>query len=67
MDEIIEFWDILKNGNYDVFISTVTINELSNCQEPKRSELFLLLNEMQYTVIEVEGNAEIANIAAEIR
>ena len=67
MAETLEFWDILKMGRYDVFISTATLNELTKCAEPKRSELLELLSEISYTLIEAEGNDEIIALAGEIQ
>ena len=61
-----EFWEILKSGKYDVYISEITLTELSNCAEPKRTELLVLLEEIKYTLIDVEENEEIAALAAEV-
>ena len=61
-----EFWEILKSGKYDVYISEITVTELSNCAEPKRTDLLVLLEEIEYTFIEVDGNEEIAILAAEV-
>ena len=66
-DETLEFWQILKIGKYDVYLSEVTIAELTRCSEPKRSELFVFLAEIKYTEIEVEGNAEIKALESEIK
>ena len=43
MAETLEFWEILKAGKYDVYISDVVIAELMRCFEPKQRELFALL------------------------
>ena len=67
MAETLEFWEILKAGKYEVYISDVVIAELMRCFEPKRRELFALLADIWYTEIEVEGNAEIASIVEEIK
>ena len=66
MQDTQEFWKILKTGKYDVYISEVVVNELSDCPEPKRTELFALLDEIRYTDIGVEDNAEIVSLANEI-
>ena len=66
MAETEQLWEVLKTGKYDVYVSNVTIIELSNCAEPKRRELLALLEEIAYTHIDTEGNAEIAALAAEI-
>ncbi len=61
------FWEILKTGKYDVCISSVVIDELSKCKEPKRTELFSLLSELEYADTAVEGNAGIKALEADIR
>jgi len=66
MAETQQFWSILKTGKYDVFISNATVVELTNCVEPKRTELLSLLEEIEYNFIDTEGNEEIASLAAEI-
>lgn len=45
MSETKEVWDKIKEGNYEVFISTLVIDELQKCQEPKRTYLLNQLNE----------------------
>ena len=67
MTETLEFWEILKTGKYDVYISEVVVNELSDCAEPKRTELLSLLNEITYYDIKVEDNAELISLTAEIK
>jgi predicted nucleic acid-binding protein len=44
-------WAKLKSGEYDVFISNTTIDELERCKEPKRTRLADYLNEIAFTVI----------------
>lgn len=66
MTDTLEFWDILKTGKYDVFISDVVTGELAKCSEPKRTELFTFLSEVQYSEIRVSDNEEITNLAIEI-
>ena len=66
MNDTVEFWELLKMGAYDVFISEVTVGELSKCPEPKRTELFSLLNELNFNEIKVSGNEDIANLAIDI-
>jgi len=67
MQETLEFWEILRTGKYDIYISELVVNELSDCTEPKRTELFTLLSEIEYTDTEVERNADIITLANEIR
>ena len=61
MSETKEVWDKIKEGNYEVFISTLVIDELQKCQEPKRTFLLNQLNEIDFTILEVnEGTVRLA-------
>lgn len=61
MSETKEVWDKIKEGNYEVFISTLVIDELQQCQEPKRTYLLNQLNEIDFTILEVnEGTVRLA-------
>ena len=66
MRETLDFWEVLKRGKYDVYISDVVVDELSKCSEPKRTELLDFLSEIAYTDTVVEGNAEIEALEAQI-
>jgi len=67
MKETQQFWEFLKSGKYDVYISNMTVIELSNCAEPKRRELLSLLEEIEYIHINTENNNEIVSLAEEVR
>ena len=67
MADTLELWEILKTGKYDVYISDVVMAELMRCPEPKLSELLTLLDDVRYTEIKVESNAEILALAAEVK
>ena len=54
MKETREVWDIIKTGKYDVFISTVVLEELQRCKEPKRTLLENSLKEIDCTVVSVD-------------
>ena len=61
MAETLKLWDMFKVGKYDVYLSTVTLQEIDNCPEPKRTELFKHLGEIDYTPIEItEDMSEVA-------
>lgn len=61
MLETLKLWDMFKEGKYDVYLSTVTLQEIDNCPEPKRTELFKHLGEIDYTPIEItEDMSEVA-------
>lgn len=54
------FWEELRQGNYTINISNVTIEELTRCSEPKRTILFDLLNQINYR--EIEETEESVNL-----
>jgi predicted nucleic acid-binding protein len=63
MAETLEFWEILKMGKYDVYMSDVVAGELSACPEPRHTELVDLLEEILYTEIKVIGSDEMADLS----
>lgn len=65
MADTLKFWEELKQGHYNVFLSNVTLEELQRCNEPKRTILFDYLAEIQFTLIK-EINPEADSIANEI-
>jgi len=67
MQTTLEFWEILKSGKYSIYISEVTTGELTQCPEPKRTELFTLLEELTYTEIKISDEEEIAALSIEIQ
>jgi len=66
MADTLEFWDILKTGKYNIYISDIVTGELGKCKEPKRRELFQLLSEIQYNEIKAGYDEEITALAIEI-
>ena len=61
MADTLKLWDILKGGEYDIYISDVTLNEIGACYEPKRALLLEYLSQIDYTEITV--NDEIDAVA----
>jgi predicted nucleic acid-binding protein len=61
MSDTLLLWEDIKAGLYDVHVSDVTLAEIGNCAEPKRTKLLELLSGIQYTEIIV--NAEIEAVA----
>ena len=59
-----ELWEMFRRGEYDVYLSTVTLGEIEDCPEPKRSKLQKHLEEIDYTVLEVTD--EIRSLAQKI-
>jgi predicted nucleic acid-binding protein len=49
MADTLRFWEMLKTGKYEAFLSQTTLDELAECEQPKRAKLAVFLNEVQYT------------------
>ena len=50
----LDLWEIFKSGKYDLYLSTVTLQEIGDSPEPKRSILYQCLSEIKYTVIDIK-------------
>jgi len=55
------FWADLVAERYEVFISGLVIEELSDCPEPKRGKIFGKMNEIAYQ--ELSETSEVGNLA----
>ena len=53
-----QLWEMFKAGKYDVYLSTVTLEEVSDCPEPKRTELRKFLEQIEYTVLDITDEME---------
>ena len=54
-----QLWEMFKDGKYDVYLSTVTLEEeVADCPEPKRSELRKFLEQIKYTVLDITDEME---------
>ena len=54
MSDTISLWEMFINNSYDVYLSTVTLEEISQCPEPKRSILLKRLSQISYTILPVD-------------
>jgi len=43
MDDTLRLWEQMRDGEYEVVVSDVAIEELERCAEPKKSKLYDLL------------------------
>lgn len=67
MKETRQLWEMFKNGKYDVYLSTVTLKELQNCSEPKKSLLAEYLSQISFTVLDITNDIEeVANKIIEL-
>lgn len=56
-----KLWGLFKEEKYDVYLSTVTLDEISDCKEPKKSQMYKFLSQIKYTPIQItESMSEIA-------
>ena len=46
-------WRLFEERKYELYLSDVTMKEISKCPEPKRSQLIRHLNDVEYTLVEV--------------
>ena len=61
MTDTRQLWEMFREEKYDVNLSTVTLEEIEGCPEPKRSQLFDCLEQINYTLVQINSNvAEIA-------
>ncbi|MBD5470124.1 MAG: type II toxin-antitoxin system VapC family toxin [Lachnospiraceae bacterium] len=52
-----KLWKMFQDNVYDVCISTVTLQEIDDCAEPKRSRLWEYLNQIEYEIYDVTEDA----------
>ena len=57
-----QLWEMFKDGKYDVYLSTVTLKEIQNCPEPKKTQMIDYLNQIQYITLDItEDVISVAN------
>lgn len=54
MSSTIKLWEMFKAEKYNIYLSTVTLQEIDDCPEPKRSILYQHLSEIKYTIIDIK-------------
>ncbi len=64
MTDTRQLWEMFRAGKYEVYLSTVTLEELKGCSEPKKSQLFDYLGLIDYTLVQIDNS--IADIAQQI-
>jgi predicted nucleic acid-binding protein len=58
MADTLRLWNDLEAGIYDVVISDITIDEINDCSEPKRSFMLNELKKIPLIVVESEKKVE---------
>ncbi|WP_237699082.1 type II toxin-antitoxin system VapC family toxin [Caldicellulosiruptor kronotskyensis] len=61
MQVTLEFWEEIKQGKYEICISSVVTTELDECPEPKRSKLLAYLNQIKFN--QVNLNEQVIELA----
>ena len=56
MAETRQLWEMFRAGKYEVYLSTVTLEEIEDCPEPKRSQLLDYLEQINYTLVQINNN-----------
>ncbi len=59
-----QLWEMFRTEKYEVYLSTVTLEELKGCPEPKQSQLLDYLGLIDYTLVQIDDN--VADIAQQI-
>lgn len=63
MTDTFNLWEEIRRGRYDVYLSSVTIGEIMDCPDPKRTALQIYLSELQYTLVDFDGDSEVGQMA----
>ena len=58
MADTIKFWELLKTNEYDIYLSSTTLEELERCNEPKKSKMFTKLKEIEFSLLETTDEVE---------
>lgn len=53
-----QLWEMFCAGKYDVYLSTVTLEEIEDCPEPKKSQLYNYLEKIDYSLIRINDDVE---------
>lgn len=64
MGDTLKLWERFKLEDFELFLSQVTLNEIEQCPEPKRSVLYDYLSSIEYTTLKI--NEEILELAQKI-
>ena len=64
MADTLQLWELFREGVYDVYLSTVTLEEVSVCPEPKRSQLKEYMAQISYTALDITD--DVVTIAEKI-
>ena len=58
MQDTLDFWEDLKSGKYEIFISDVVTDEINKCKEPKLNILKEYMIEIDFYVLNINKETE---------
>lgn len=64
MSDTRKLWEMFKLGKYDVYLSTVTLEEISACPESKRSRLREYMKQIDFHVLDI--TEDVLSVAQQI-
>jgi len=64
MKDTLKLWKEFMKGKYEIYLSRVTLDEISKCPEPKRGIMYDYLSDITYTKLEI--NREVLELAQRI-
>lgn len=64
MKDTLKLWKRFESKDFEIFLSQVTLNEVEQCPEPKRSTLYDYLSRVEYTTLTI--TEEILELAQKI-
>lgn len=56
--DTLKLWQAIKMGQYDVFLSDVTMGEILDCEQPKQDIMLGFLGEIRYTMVPLTGETD---------
>ena len=65
MKDTLALWAQFEDGKYDICLSQVTLDEVGECREPKRTLLYEYLSRISYTKLEITD--EVLKVANQIK
>jgi hypothetical protein len=57
MADTLKLWAEIQAGSYDVVLSEITLSELDDCPEPKRSAMYSALANIDKTILALDDEA----------
>ena len=64
MNDTLALWKQFETGKYDICLSQITLDEVGECHEPKRTTLYKYLSKINYTKLEITD--EVFRVANQI-